>query len=152
MGSELGDTMTTATGSKLVFTAIAAIALACAPISMLAQRGGGHGGGGGGFHGGGGGGFQEAHAHPAAVQLVVERIAVVALIAAVEHIAAADRIDPQRRAMQAERDLVLILPAPGLEPIPIDRQPVVRLVLRKSLMTANGIPLERRIPSVRVEV
>jgi hypothetical protein len=95
--------------------------------------------------------FQEAHAHPAAVQLVVERIVVVERIAVVEHIAAADRIDLQRRAMQVERDPV-ILPAPGLAPIPIDRQPVVQLVLRKSLMTANGIPLERRIPSVRAEV
>ena len=37
-------------------------------------------------------------------------------------------------------------------PIPIDRQPEVRLALRKSLTTANGIPLERRTLSVRVEV
>ena len=96
--------------------------------------------------------FQEAHAHPAAVQLVVERIVAVERIAVVEHIAAADRIDLQRRAMQVERDPVVILPAPRLVPIPIDRQPVVRLVLRKLLMTANGTPLERRIPSVRVEV
>ncbi|HXX00695.1 MAG TPA: hypothetical protein VEJ00_05735, partial [Candidatus Acidoferrales bacterium] len=37
---------------------IASFALACLPVSAVAQRGGGgHGGGGGGFHGGGGWGF-----------------------------------------------------------------------------------------------
>ena len=42
--------------SRFSFTVITLFALAVAPIPVLAQRGGGHGGGGGGSHGGGGGG------------------------------------------------------------------------------------------------
>src|ERR1700693_4122280 len=42
---------------KIFFTAVASMALLCAPAAFAQRGGGGHGGGGGGgFHGGGGGG------------------------------------------------------------------------------------------------